>query len=246
MDVSPFPYQGPLQPAEVSGRDELLADLVERVTTRRVTALLGPRRYGKTSLLRKLEAELAEVVTMCVDLYEVTSMADLAARLDDGLSASKGPFAKAARDVAATLSINLGVVGVTFTGPARERPGPASMVHALLKVLVDASLRSPTLLVVDEFGSIARVAGAAGALRTAVQGHYRDKRERGTRIEGRSPPAARQATGPCQPRHLLLAERDFSIGASSGQGQLRLLKEIRNAQGILHGGFQRLDVIGVR
>jgi hypothetical protein len=41
VDVSPFPFQGPLEPAEVTGRDELVADLVRRVTTRRVAALLA-------------------------------------------------------------------------------------------------------------------------------------------------------------------------------------------------------------
>ena len=51
---TPFPHYGPLRPEQVHGRDELVSDLVERVTMRRVTALLGPRRYGKTSVLGKV------------------------------------------------------------------------------------------------------------------------------------------------------------------------------------------------
>ena len=87
MDASPFPYQGPLSPEQVRGRDDLVLDLLERVSERRVTALLGPRRYGKTSVLARVAAELvgggASVVW--VDLYEVTSMADVASttRLGD-------------------------------------------------------------------------------------------------------------------------------------------------------------------
>ena len=57
MELSPFPHQGPLEPAQVRGRADLLADLTERLTERRVTALLGPRRFGKTSLLRKVAAD---------------------------------------------------------------------------------------------------------------------------------------------------------------------------------------------
>jgi uncharacterized protein len=38
--------------------------------------------------------------------------------------------------------------------------------------MVGAAERTPTLLVVDEFSSISRVSGAAGALRTALQHHY--------------------------------------------------------------------------
>ena len=88
-DPSPFPYQGPLAPHQVAGRDELIDDLVRRITARRVTALLGPRRYGKTSLLLRVSAELQEVSTVWVDLYEVTSMADVAVRFDNALSAAR-------------------------------------------------------------------------------------------------------------------------------------------------------------
>src|SRR3954466_3278493 len=80
----------------------------------------------------------------------------------------------APRSLAAGVSLNLGVVKVDLTGPARNRPDPALTFRALLDVLVDAAAREPTLLVVDEFSSISRVAGAAGALRTALQHHYRD------------------------------------------------------------------------
>ncbi|MGH9282959.1 MAG: AAA family ATPase [Acidimicrobiales bacterium] len=174
METSPFPYQGPLEPAQVQGRDDLIGDLTERIASRRVTALLGPRRYGKTSVLRRVAADLTEVSTVWVDLYEVTSMADVAVRFDDALGATTGRFAAAARAMAASLSVNLGVVKVGLTGPSRNRPDPALAFHGLLEVLVDAATREPTLLVVDEFSSIGRVDGAAGALRTALQHHYRD------------------------------------------------------------------------
>jgi uncharacterized protein len=173
-DESPFPYQGPLAPHQVRGRDDLVADLVRRVTDRRVTALLGPRRYGKTSVLGRVAAELTEVSAVWVDLYEVTSTADVVARFDDALAGATGPFQASARDLAATLSLNLGVIKVALSGPARSRPDPELALRSLLQVLVDAARQSPTLLVVDEFSSISRVAGAAGALRTALQHHYRD------------------------------------------------------------------------
>jgi hypothetical protein len=174
MEVSPFPYQGPLEPAEVQGRDDLIGDLVARVTERRVTALLGPRRYGKTSVLRRVAAELSEVTTVWVDLYEVTSTADLAVRFDDALAATTGRFAAAARTFAAGVAVNLGVVKVELAGPARARPDPVLAFRSRLDVLVAAATREATLLVVDEFSSIGRVAGATGALRTALQHHYRD------------------------------------------------------------------------
>lgn len=174
MDLSPFPYQGPLEPGAVQGRDRLIAELIERVTSRRVTALLGPRRYGKTSVLRRVAADLTEVATVWVDLYEVTSIADVAVRFDDAIGAGTGRFMAVARAIAAGVAVNLGLVKVELTGPARNRPDPALTFHALLDVLVGAAAREPTLLIVDEFSSIGRVEGAAGALRTAVQHHYQD------------------------------------------------------------------------
>ena len=175
MDMSPFPFQGPLEPADVTGRDDLVAELVAQITGRRVTALLGPRRYGKTSVLRRVAADLTEMSVVWVDLYEVASMADVAARFDQGLSqVSDDLFARAARRVAVGLSLNLGVLRVDLRGPARDRPDPDLAFGALLEVLVGASDRRPTLLVIDEFSFIAKVPAAAGALRTALQHHYRD------------------------------------------------------------------------
>lgn len=174
MQASPFPYQGPLTPEQVSGRDDLLAELVERVAARRVTALLGPRRYGKTSLLRRLASDLGEVTTVWVDLYEVTSMADVAARFDEGLGGISGAFGALARRIAVGLSLNLGLLTVELTSRPPRRPDPALAFQSVLEVLVRTAEQTPTLLVIDEFSFISRVPGAAGALRTATQHHYQD------------------------------------------------------------------------
>ena len=91
VQPSPFPYFGPLAAGEVAGRDELRADLVRRMQQRRLTALLGPRRYGKTSILRQVAADL-EVEgygTVWVDLYELSSMADLAGAFDRGMASTR-------------------------------------------------------------------------------------------------------------------------------------------------------------
>ncbi len=174
MEPSPFPYQGPLEPFQVQGRDEILRDLLQRVEGRRVTALLGPRRYGKTSLLRRLAADLPHMTTVWVDLYEVSSLPDVAVRFDEALGSTTGRFVSMARDLAASLSLNLGLVKIELTGPARGRPDPSLTFRSLLEVLVRTAVRHPTLLVLDEFSSIGRVSGAAGALRTAVQHHYQE------------------------------------------------------------------------
>lgn len=176
-EQSPFPYHGPLAPEQVSGRDELAQDLAERLTARKVTALLGPRRYGKTSLLRRVTADLADTVdaeTVWIDLYELSSMADLAGAIDRGLSATGGRVGRALRSIAGTFSLNLGVLGVELTKSRRDRPDPVLLVRSLLQVVVETAKRHDLIVVLDEFSGIADVPKAAGVLRTELQHHYRE------------------------------------------------------------------------
>ncbi len=153
------------------GRDVLIDDLVERVSAHRPTVLLGPRRFGKTSVLGCVEALLDDTVTVIrVDLYELRSWADLAARLDDALDAVTAPRRRGLDRVAAELEVHLGVVTATLARP--QRPEPDVTVDRLLDVIVAHARSNPTVLVLDEFSSIVRVDGAAGLLRTKLQHSY--------------------------------------------------------------------------
>lgn len=176
MDLSPFPYQGPLTAEQVHGREALIADLIERVTARRVTALLGPRRFGKTSVLRKVEAILADAGTAVVwlDLYACASFTDLAVRIDNALAEATGDFRKRLNALAASVSLNLGVLRLEFSRPPAKRPDPEALLHVLLDVLVEAAISSPTVLIIDEFSGLAQVNDAAGILRTKLQHHVQE------------------------------------------------------------------------
>ncbi len=174
-EQSPFRYQGPLEASAVSGRDDLVTDLRRRIGARRLTALLGPRRYGKTSLLRRVAQDLAPATeTVWVDLYGSTSTADLAAAFDRGMAATQGRLRRVLGSIAGTFSLDLGVVGVELTKGRRDRPDPAMLLRSLLQVLVRSAQRHDLLLVLDEFSSIAAVDGAAAILRTELQHHYQD------------------------------------------------------------------------
>ncbi|NND74679.1 MAG: ATP-binding protein [Ilumatobacter sp.] len=173
-EPSPFPYHGPLTPDRVAGREELAQDLAERLMERRLTALLGPRRYGKTSLLRRVTADLREVgpETVWIDLYELNSMADLAGAIDHGLAQVQGPVRRALDSLSDGLSFRLGFLGVALTKSARQRPDPILAVRSLLRVLVETAQRHPLIVAFDEFSGIADVKGAAGLLRTELQHHF--------------------------------------------------------------------------
>jgi uncharacterized protein len=171
MQVSPFPHHGPLEPDEVTGRDDLVADLVQRLSHHRPTVLIGPRRYGKTSLLGRVAAQLDDTVAVVtVDLYEVRSWADLAARLDDALAVVPARRRGRLDHLAAGLEINVGLVKASLMRP--DRPDPDATVDRLLDLLVAYGRSQPVVVVFDEFSSIVRVDGAAGLLRTKLQHHY--------------------------------------------------------------------------
>jgi hypothetical protein len=176
IERSPFPYQGPLPADQVSGRDELVADLERRLRQRRLTALLGPRRYGKTSVLKRVSADLeaAGADTVWIDLYELSSMADLAAAVDRGLAGVAGNARRVLDGVAASVSIRLGIVGVELSKGRRVRPDPVLTLRSLLQVLVRTAERHELLVVFDEFSGIANVEGAAGLLRSELQHHYQE------------------------------------------------------------------------
>lgn len=171
MHVSPFRFHGPLEPDEVTGRDDIVGDLVQRVTERRPTVLVAPRRFGKTSVLGRVGAELADTSTVVtVDLYELRSWADFAARLDDALDGVVGEARGRLDRIAAGLEISLGVVKARFSRP--DRPPGDTTADRLLDLIVAHGIDTPTVLVFDEFSSIVRVDGAAGLLRTKLQRHF--------------------------------------------------------------------------
>jgi len=176
VDETPFPHYGPLEAERVSGRDEEAADLIGRLLQRRPVALVGPRRFGKTSLLRHVLWRLDEVeptIGVWVDLYGVSSAADFAVRLDQALVSARGRIREVLDGIAGGLSVQLGVLGVELRR-AGGRPDPVGAVHGLLDVLVRAAGRERMVLALDEFADVSDVDGLEGLLRSHLQHHYRD------------------------------------------------------------------------
>ena len=174
MDQSPFPYHGPLNADQVSGRESLVLDIAQRIADRRLTALVGPRRYGKTSLLKRVAADLQAVgpQPVWIDLYQMTSMADLASAVDRGLATVVGPVRRALDSIASSVSLQIGMLGIELSRHHRRQPDPVLALRSLLEVLVDTSRRHDIFIVFDEFSGIADIEGGAGVLRTELQHHF--------------------------------------------------------------------------
>ena len=177
MERSPFPHSGPLEADEVTGRDDEAADLVRLLGGRVPVALVAPRRYGKTSLMRRavwLLDQVEPTSTIWLDLYGLSSVSDFAVRLDRALAGTTGRFRESLDRIAGGLSMNIGIVSVDLRRSARSGPDPTATVHALLDSLARTTEQHPTVLVVDEVADAVGVGNVLELVRSHLQTVYRD------------------------------------------------------------------------
>lgn len=173
MEVSPFETHGPLPPDQVQGREELIDELVRRVTAHRPTALIGPRRYGKTSVLGRVARDLTEVSTVWVDLWGCTAVAEVAAAFERGIADAGSAFVGEAQPIAASMNLELGIVRASLSRPAARRPDYDALLPSFIDIIATAASRTPALLILDEFSAIAPLGGVIAKLRTGLQHRYR-------------------------------------------------------------------------
>lgn len=116
-------------------------------------AVVAPRRFGKTSLLRRAVWLLDQVEptgVIWMDLYGLSSVADFAVRLDQALSSTTGRLREALDRVTGGMSVNLGVASVELRRSAKSAPDPIATVHALLESVARTGQQQRLVLVVDE------------------------------------------------------------------------------------------------
>src|SRR5437660_1724716 len=97
MGLNPFITDAPLPPDHLIGREAEWRHLLELVEGGHSARLSAPRRYGKTTILKKvaIEAERIDISPVYVDLFGVLSSAEMAIRMEDAYYRSlKGPLAR--------------------------------------------------------------------------------------------------------------------------------------------------------
>ena len=175
--VSPFIFDGPLPPEEVFGRGDEVTGLLDLGRAGRFVRLYAPRRYGKTSLLRKM-AEAAgrqrpAMPVVMVDLFGLVSIADLAVRLESGYR--ELPDGKLRRQVASALAgagLGFSLAGAGISAQFAQRPtqDPLPALHAILDLPLRAvPSNTRAVIVFDEFQAIRSIRGLDAILRSHVQ-----------------------------------------------------------------------------
>jgi hypothetical protein len=137
--------------------------------------LVGPRRYGKTTLLRRVleAAERDGVATVLVDLQDVLSIAEIVVRLERAYERLKGPVRRTVENLFRAWNIGLSLGGGGFTATLQRNPhvDPESVLLRLLELPAALFERDGTtsLIVFDEIQDVLAVEGADGKIRSVIQ-----------------------------------------------------------------------------
>lgn len=174
-DLNPFRFSGPLPPEQMIDRDPEAEDLLALADCGHSFRLVGPRHYGKTTLLRRVLAAAARegTATVLVDLQDVLSIAEIVVRIERGYERLKGPIRRHVENLFRTWNIGLSLGGGGFTATLQRTPN-VDAEAVLLRVLeLPTALfdreGTTSLIVFDEIQDVLAVPGADGKIRSVIQ-----------------------------------------------------------------------------
>lgn len=157
-DSSPFRFEGPVDPDDLIGRARETAQVVEHARAGRAMSIAAPRRYGKTSLLRAVGAELqaGDCLVATVDLLGLDGPADFATRFATAwrrATDSDRRLRSAVQRVFAGLSgLGVTVAGVGVQVSFARGQDPGAVLHTVLDL--PRQVDRPVLIVLDEFQAL--------------------------------------------------------------------------------------------
>jgi hypothetical protein len=176
-DVNPFVYSRPVAPEDVIDRDDDVALLLRNVVGGHYVRLYAPRKYGKTSLLNRAlhdGARTEGLVPVLVDLYRVSSIADVTVRLERAYARQlKGELRGRVESFLQRtgVGLSLGAFGISARLQLEPTRDPLPALHALLDLplRLEAVGGYRALVAFDEFQDIGRIDGLDGLLRSHLQ-----------------------------------------------------------------------------
>jgi hypothetical protein len=176
-DINPFIYSHPLAPEDIVDRDDETEELLRNAVGGHFVRLFAPRKYGKTSLLKRALRDGEEhegLIPILVDLYRVSSIADVAVRFERAYSKHlKGAIrARVEKFLQQTgIGLSLGAYGISAKLQLDPKVDPLPALHALL----DLPLRLEegggyrAFIALDEFQDVDKVPDLDGLIRSHIQ-----------------------------------------------------------------------------
>ncbi|MEW6665366.1 MAG: ATP-binding protein [Thermodesulfobacteriota bacterium] len=182
MYPNPFTLKEITAGSAFCDRQEELKDLISFASSRQNVLLYSPRRYGKTSLARKVQSHLVDegALTAYCDLFGVSSIEDMAGRIARSIFTitrkDESLFQKAIRFLASFRPVLSPSPdgGVSVSVQPAFRSGSWELLDDTLEALEKFVLDVPNLVhvVLDEFQEITEVEDslrAEGRLRHYIQ-----------------------------------------------------------------------------
>lgn len=176
--VNPFRYSGPVGIDDLIDRDVECEALLARAREGNNSRLVAPRRFGKTSLLRRVigEARADGWAAVYVDFFGVVTLADVAERIEraytDGLQGAAARWFDGARRMLRP-TVYAGVPGTGVAAQLTLDPASNPLLDRLeLPRRLYDRWGTRVLVVFDEFqGVLTAQSDADAVIRSVIQHH---------------------------------------------------------------------------
>ncbi len=175
--MNPFRYSSPVGGGDLIDRDDEAKTLMESAAQGNNTRLVAPRRYGKTSLLRRVldDAEGFGWLGVYVDFFGVVSLGDVGERIERAYTqALHGRTARWWEGLRRTLrpNIRIGVPGATLGADIADQAAASLLDRLALPKAVAERTDSRVLVVFDEFQAVLTAHDNVDAIiRSEIQHH---------------------------------------------------------------------------
>ena len=178
-DTNPFVYSRPVGPDELIDRDGETRTLLSHAVGGHYVRLYAPRKYGKTSLLKRALRDGSReegLIPVLVDLYRAVSIADVTVRFERAYSRQlTGALRSKVEEFLQRtgLGLSLGAFGISAQLQLHRRIDPLPALHALLDLplRLEESGGYRALVALDEFQDVNAIRGLDGLLRSHIQHH---------------------------------------------------------------------------
>ena len=178
-DVNPFVYSRPISPADLVDRHGETHELLTKAVGGHYVRLYAPRKYGKTSLLKRAlrDGEHQEgLIPILVDLYRVNSLADVTIRFERAYARQlKGAIRGKVEELLQRtgLGLSLGAYGIGARIQVDPKVNPLAALHALLDLptKLEQTGGYRAYIAFDEFQDVDKIDDLDGLIRSHIQHH---------------------------------------------------------------------------
>jgi len=179
---NPFQYGKVVSDPYFTDRDDELKNIIQEVENKHNLVLYSPRRYGKTSLIKKVAGRLQEngIKVIYIDFYQITSRESFIDIYTREIFNSYGKRWKTALEkfgaLLKGLRPNVGIDAMgnpTFSISYEQTPNIPQAMESVLNLTEQLDKDMQWLIVFDEFQEITKLNGQGfeNILRSVIQHH---------------------------------------------------------------------------